>query len=56
MCLVVYEDWLVVVFIVVFENLFFSLIIDLLKFDGGSYGKFYSFVKLNDLRVGKLWD
>lgn len=40
--------------IVVIENLFFSLVIDLLKVGGGSYGKYYSFVKLNDFRVGEF--
>nr|XP_024396605.1 putative aconitate hydratase, cytoplasmic [Physcomitrium patens]PNR39944.1 hypothetical protein PHYPA_020224 [Physcomitrium patens] len=36
------------------ENPFSSLITDLPKPDGGSYGKFYSLVKLNDPRVDSL--
>jgi hypothetical protein len=36
------------------ENPFGSLLTDLPKPGGGTYGKYYSLPKLNDPRVGKL--
>lgn len=36
------------------ENPFSSLVTDLPKSGGGSYGKYYSLVKLNDPRVGEF--